>query len=87
MAFLSLMKNPASLTSEGAGGFSLPNKPPRFNVALATGLFFNLPVSLCQQSGKGHTEEVWPFLKLLAGDHTIFRSHPDSSLQDNNTLR
>jgi hypothetical protein len=28
------MKNPASLTSEGAGGFSLPNKLPRFKVAL-----------------------------------------------------
>ena len=54
-----LMKKPASRTSEGAGGFSLPNKAPRFNVALATGLFFNLPISLCQQS-EGHKCPLLP---------------------------
>jgi hypothetical protein len=45
-----LMKNPAFRMLEGAGGFSLPNKAPQFNVALASGLFFIAQISLGQQS-------------------------------------
>ena len=57
------MKNPASRASEGAGGFSLPNKAYRFNTALAAGLFFILPISLCQQS-EGHPQKGMVFVFL-----------------------
>jgi hypothetical protein len=53
----SLVKNLVFRPSEGAGGFSLPNKSPRFSVALATGLPSKHPGRLFHQAALAAPEK------------------------------